>query len=214
MSAKKQKPLYTIGLFGFYEKKPPDPRYASFHRRMIAATIDIVLATLLLAPVLTAFLSWYSPLPPLDWASVNAQITPDMTEQQINELMSSYLISSGYARHWFGSFITQLLALAFVTGLCWRLFGATPGKWLLRMRVVDARTELLLSDWQVIIRLFGYVISTLTLCIGFFWIGLDKRAQGWHDKLARSVVLVVPKAAKPAEQAAAESGSPAPLKEE
>ncbi len=214
MSAKKEKPLYAAGLFGFYEKKLPDPRYASFHRRMFAATIDSVLAMLILAPLIDGFLSWHSPLPPLDWSAVRAQITPDMSEQQVNRLMSSYLISSGYARQWFGNFITQLLVLAIVTGLCWRLFGATPGKWLLRMRVVDARTESLLSDWQVIIRLFGYVISTLILCIGFFWIGFDKRAQGWHDKLARSVVLVVPKAAKPAEQAAAESGSPAPLKEE
>jgi uncharacterized RDD family membrane protein YckC len=35
----------------------------------------------------------------------------------------------------------------------------------------------------------GYFISGLALGMGFFWIGLDKRKQGWHDKMANTVVI-------------------------
>lgn len=211
MYEKKKKPLYAIGLCGFYHKQPPDPRYAGFNRRMLAATIDSVLALIILAPFVDYFMGQYAPLPPLDWSVLQGRITPGMTDAEVNRLMAQYVIDSGYAKQWFSNTMTQFTILALATGLCWRLWGATPGKKLLRMKVVDAKTEALLSDWQVIVRLFGYVISTLFFCIGFFWMGLDKRRQAWHDKLARSLVIMVPKSTA---QAADASDSPEPSAKE
>ncbi len=38
-------------------------------------------------------------------------------------------------------------------------------------------------------RYLGYFASTIPLCLGFLWIAFDKRKQGWHDKLAGTVVI-------------------------
>ncbi|MEO8407836.1 MAG: RDD family protein, partial [Oxalobacteraceae bacterium] len=35
----------------------------------------------------------------------------------------------------------------------------------------------------------GYFVSALPFCLGLIWVGLDKRKQGWHDKLAGTVVV-------------------------
>jgi len=212
MNKKEQKPLYAIGLFGFYKKQPPDPRYAGFHRRMLAAMIDITLAILILTPLTNVLMGFFSPPVVLDWSSAAKQITPEMNETQINHLMWQHLLQSGYLKYRFETVMTQMTVLAVLCGLCWRLWGATPGKRLLGIKVVDAASGKLLSDTQVIIRLFGYLISAIFLCLGFFWIDFDKRRQGWHDKLARSVVIRT--SIKPAVTAAAESDSPAPSKEE
>ena len=34
-----------------------------------------------------------------------------------------------------------------------------------------------------------YFVSIIPLCLGLIWVGLDKRKQGWHDKLAGTVVV-------------------------
>ncbi len=38
-------------------------------------------------------------------------------------------------------------------------------------------------------RYFGYYVSILPLMLGIIWVGIDKRKQGWHDKLAGTVVI-------------------------
>ena len=76
-----------------------------------------------------------------------------------------------------------------VIALLWWLFQGTPGKLLLGIRIVDARDGGRLRLWQVLVRLLAYALSALPLGLGFIWILWDKRQQGWHDKLARSVVV-------------------------
>lgn len=76
----------------------------------------------------------------------------------------------------------------------WVRFLATPGKMLLRVQVVDAKTLSALTLKQSIIRYVGYLPATLVIFIGILWVAFDKRKQGWHDKLARSVVIRKPMA--------------------
>ena len=71
----------------------------------------------------------------------------------------------------------------------WKKYLGTPGKMLLRLRVVDARTGHALSTGQAIGRYLGYYVSAILLMTGFLWIGIDKRKQGFHDKLAGTVVV-------------------------
>ncbi|RYY81863.1 MAG: RDD family protein, partial [Comamonadaceae bacterium] len=35
----------------------------------------------------------------------------------------------------------------------------------------------------------AYFVSAIPLCIGFLWVAWDPRKQGWHDKLAGTVVV-------------------------
>lgn len=71
----------------------------------------------------------------------------------------------------------------------WLRFLATPGKMATNLEVVDARTGKKMSTGQAVGRYFGYIVATLPLGLGLLWIGIDKRKQGWHDKLAGTVVL-------------------------
>lgn len=73
--------------------------------------------------------------------------------------------------------------------LLWFRFGATPGKMAVKAVVVDARTGSTPGIGQCIVRYVGYIASTLTLGIGYLWIAIDARKQGWHDKMAGTVVI-------------------------
>jgi uncharacterized RDD family membrane protein YckC len=75
--------------------------------------------------------------------------------------------------------------------LFWIARQATPGKMALSQKIVDADTLGPLTKGQAIGRYLGYYLSTLGLFIGFLWIAFDRRKQGWHDKLARTVVIRV-----------------------
>ena len=72
--------------------------------------------------------------------------------------------------------------------LFWIWKGATPGKMALGLRIVQENGEKL--GWgRAIGRYFAYFVSAFALCIGFLWIGFDSKKQGWHDKLAKTVVI-------------------------
>ncbi len=42
---------------------------------------------------------------------------------------------------------------------------------------------------MLMLRYLGYYISMLPLFLGIFWVGWDKRKQGWHDKIAGTLVI-------------------------
>ncbi len=71
----------------------------------------------------------------------------------------------------------------------WLRFLATPGKILLKLKVVDASTGEKMTLGQSIIRYFAYIVSTIPLCLGFVWVAIDPKKQAWHDKIAKTVVV-------------------------
>lgn len=73
--------------------------------------------------------------------------------------------------------------------LFWRFYSATPGKMLIRAKIVDAKTLQPASTGQLIGRYLGYFVSFIPLMLGLLWIAIDRRKQGWHDKLAGTVVI-------------------------
>lgn len=74
--------------------------------------------------------------------------------------------------------------------LCWYALQGTPGKLLLGMRIVDVRSGGRPRPWQLLLRLTGYAVATVPAGLGLVWILWDRRRQGWHDKLARTAVVV------------------------
>lgn len=81
------------------------------------------------------------------------------------------------------------LTFIIVSIFCWVKFAGTPGKLILNLKVLDAQTGHHLTIGQAIVRQLAYILSALCLLLGFFWIGFDKKKQGWHDKLAKTVVV-------------------------
>ncbi|ENW20864.1 RDD family protein [Acinetobacter haemolyticus] len=84
--------------------------------------------------------------------------------------------------------IGQILSAVFYI-FCWVKFAGTPGKRLLRLKVLDEQTGNHVSVGQGIIRYIGYIPATLVLFIGLIWIAFDRKKQGWHDKMAKTVVV-------------------------
>jgi uncharacterized RDD family membrane protein YckC len=66
--------------------------------------------------------------------------------------------------------------------------GQTPGKAAMNIRIimVDGTS---LGTQDVLTRWMGYGICALPLGLGFLWALWDPYHQGWHDKLAETVVV-------------------------
>lgn len=71
----------------------------------------------------------------------------------------------------------------------WFARSATPGKMVIGAQIVDERTGGKPTRAQFVVRYLGYYVSAIPLCLGLIWVGFDRRKQGWHDKLARTVVV-------------------------
>ena len=83
-----------------------------------------------------------------------------------------------------------LVGIYFVT--FWRLFGQTPGKWVMGLKVVASNGGTMKSG-RSLLRFFGYWISALPFYAGFAWI-LGPARRGWHDRLAGTEVVYVTRA--------------------
>jgi uncharacterized RDD family membrane protein YckC len=42
---------------------------------------------------------------------------------------------------------------------------------------------------RALLRYVGLIISIVVLLLGVIWIAFDSRKQGWHDKIAGTVVV-------------------------
>ncbi len=71
----------------------------------------------------------------------------------------------------------------------WARGGATPGMRLLHIRVVREVDGGALTGGQAVMRLIGYWVSAVVFYLGFIWILIDAHKQGWHDKIANTVVI-------------------------
>jgi hypothetical protein len=86
----------------------------------------------------------------------------------------------------------MLVALAGYGALMWKLKGTTVGGIIFNLRVVraDARD----IEWETaIVRALGCFLSLLPAGLGFFWMLFDTNRQTWHDKIAGTIVVRVPK---------------------
>lgn len=86
-------------------------------------------------------------------------------------------------------FLFNYIFPAVAVVLFWIYKSATPGKMALRLTMVDSRTGHQPSTGQLIGRYLAYYVSAIPLLLGIIWVGFDKKKQGWHDKLAGTVVI-------------------------
>lgn len=139
----------------------PPPVYVGFFMRCVASLIDTVLVAAIIVP--------------LGWSQFQSAFHPGHPISMHSNGLLSFLVN------W------VLLPAAIV--LFWRFRGGTPGKMAIGAEIVDADSLGPPSNLQLVVRYLGYFISTLIFGLGFLWIAWDARKQGWHDKLARTVVI-------------------------
>jgi uncharacterized RDD family membrane protein YckC len=100
-----------------------------------------------------------------------------------------------------GSVISIGMALAlwvvgvyFYYGYFYRTKGATPGKLLFDLRVLDGKTGTYLGTQQTIGReVFGKLLSAFTLGIGYFMAGVREDKKALHDIVCDTRVVHVRK---------------------
>lgn len=86
-------------------------------------------------------------------------------------------------------FLISWVLPAFATVLFWLYKRATPGKMAISAEVVDAKTGGTITVGQAMLRYIGYFIAGIPLGLGIWWVAFDRKKQGWHDKIAGTVVV-------------------------
>ena len=135
---------------------------------------------------------------PLEYAGFWPRVGATIIDQILLTVVLLPLLIYIYGWRYFASeslvsgpadFIISWVAPALIVFAFWTYKQATPGKMAISARIVDAKTGLPASDAQLITRYIGYFISAIPLCLGLIWVAFDRRKQGWHDKLAGTVVV-------------------------
>lgn len=100
----------------------------------------------------------------------------------------SYWVSDSFIQGFWDFLFTYILPAVAVVAF-WVHKSATPGKMATRLTIVDASTGSKPTTSQFIIRYLCYYVAMIPLFLGVIWVGIDPRKQGWHDKIAGTVVL-------------------------
>lgn len=68
--------------------------------------------------------------------------------------------------------------------------GQTAGMRILGIRIVRVDGSPFTMKDAAIRHLLGYPLSTVSFFLGFLWLLWDPKQQGWHDKIARTLVVM------------------------
>jgi len=68
--------------------------------------------------------------------------------------------------------------------------GQTAGMRILGIFIVKVDGRPFTMKDAALRHLIGYPLSTASFFLGFLWMLWDPRQQGWHDKLARTIVVM------------------------
>ena len=123
------------------------------------------------------------------------------------DMMGRVLASPEEMTHGMGLFGFLYLAASVLAGMIYFTWfhgagGRTPGKMLLGLRVIQASGDPM-TPGIAFLRWVGYLISGPLFFLGFLWIAFDGRKQGWHDKIAATLVIRERGESNPAEREAA-----------
>ncbi|MBW7894626.1 MAG: RDD family protein [Opitutaceae bacterium] len=85
-----------------------------------------------------------------------------------------------------------ILILMLYSVVLWALKGTTIGGIICGLKVI--RLDDRPVDWTVaIVRGLGGFLSLVVVGLGYIWVAFDREQQSWHDKIAGTVIVRVPK---------------------
>jgi uncharacterized RDD family membrane protein YckC len=143
-----------------------DIRYAGFWIRAAANLLDLLMLWALNAVLVTAGFGVYVGNSRIDGATGAVSGSYDAT----------------------AAVLVVLLPMVLVIGF-WIVKGATPGKMICGLRIVDADTGARPAAWQFLFRYLMAAVSALCAGLGYLWIVFDPREQALHDRAASTVVV-------------------------
>jgi len=157
---------------------PPQPQttYAGFWIRLVARIVDGIILGIPLTILLFIFIA-------VSGAALNA------TSSDQNAQNTAAGVASG------AFLLFYLIALVAIAGYqiyFWGTSGQTIAMRLFHLRVVDATTGAPIGIGRAVVRWLMTIVNSWACYIGWIWVAFDARKQGWHDKVATSVVLQIP----------------------
>jgi uncharacterized RDD family membrane protein YckC len=148
-------------------------KFAGFWRRLVAYLIDSTIITIvffvLFMIAMMAFL--------FGSISVNSS-------KWLADLMDPTKASSLLIFTWIFYAAIMIAYFTYFHGTT----GRTPGKMLLSLQVLSADGTFI-SFGIAFLRSVGYFISSI-FYLGYIWAAFDKKKQGWHDKIAGTIVII------------------------
>lgn len=149
-------------------------KYGGFWRRFIAYMIDGIIISIVL--FILAFIGGIAFFAGTMSSGNNAWISDMSNPEQMLSLTLWF---------WFFSTLLNIAYFTYFHGTT----GKTPGKMLLGLQVVSIEGNQI-SFGTAFLRSVGYLVSSLIFCLGYIWIMFDNKKQGWHDKIAGTVVII------------------------
>ncbi len=151
-------------------------RFAGFWRRFVAYRIDgFIIGVIFTLLVIIATVAYVAGALSNDGVRLVTKLTDPARMATISALIWAFsiILNIAYCTYFHGS------------------TGRTPGKSLMGLQVVSVQGTPL-SYGTAFLRSVGYLVSSLVFCLGYIWIGFERRKQGWHDKIAGTVVIIRP----------------------
>ena len=138
-----------------------EPKYVGFWLRLGASVVDVIVLLAIIAPIEIALYGREYPALAMQGKTLAVD------------------------------FWTQLVLPLLAMIVLWRYRSATPGLMLMSAKIVDAETLAPATMGKLTLRAVALLVMWLLVIplIGVLWIAFDKRKQGWHDKIARTVVI-------------------------
>ncbi|HVF69100.1 MAG TPA: signal peptidase I [Xanthomonadales bacterium] len=86
------------------------------------------------------------------------------------------------------SMLGSISSVLFGTLFIWKK-GATPGKMLLKLKVVTTSYQPVSLGRALLRESVGKWISGLIFNLGYWWVLIDRKRQAWHDKIEKTLVV-------------------------
>ena len=150
-----------------YAEPAAQVNYASFWIRLAAAFIDgfIVSVALIVVFIVIGLIAGAAAA-----ATGSSVATTTTTPTEVLADVIYLLLYAGYFVYFWG-------------------MGQTPAMRWFGIYVADITTGGPIGFGRALTRFLGYMLSYLACYIGLIWALFDPRRQGWHDKLANTVVI-------------------------
>jgi uncharacterized RDD family membrane protein YckC len=153
----------------------PQPTYAGFWIRLVARLLDGLILGIPFGIVFVVF-------------AIAGGVFANNTSSSSQDAQNT----AAAAAFGGGFLLLYVLALVIQVGYWiyfWGTSGSTLGMRLLHLRVVDANTGGPIGYARATVRFLMSIVNSWACYIGWIWVAFDPRKQGWHDKVANSVVL-------------------------
>ena len=174
-------------------------KFAGFWRRLLAYTVDNIIINIILVilSIIAVLAFVFGSADRQTW--LTDILDPTRMFYAVMTVLTIYFA------------IYILLSIAYFTYFH-GIKGRTPGKMLLGLQVLSTEGTPI-GFGIAFLRSVGYLVSSLlfTIPIGFIWAAFDRRKQGWHDKIAGTVVIILPRENEVAGLIIPEPQAPSPV---